>query len=354
MIFSLRRTSVKGKVFLALFVGIFLLSFIILPKVYPYGYFHYLFGIRIVLQRECKPEDEKYYLTLTAIVRNRARFMPEWIEFHLMQGIEHVYLYDNNSTDNLKETLMPYVRANLVTITPFYHKVMILYDGTVEILTQKLYMKDAIEKHACETRWMAMLDSDEFILPGERQNTTLPQILIDYEEYAALVMPWLIYTSNNWIQTPKNRLLIEAYTQRWQEPKHTWKQIIQPKHTVCVYSAHNFGYAFPYSAVNEKKTSFANWPSMLNGILLRNFLTSKKYYTYDIIRLHHYKLRSAEQWERRKITGKITGNDLGRGRLAMKAHWDEFFHMETVPSQKDYTTVKYIHRLKERIKQRYS
>jgi hypothetical protein len=38
---------------------------------------------------------------LTAIywVKDEARYIPEWIEFHLMQGFEHFILYDNNSTD---------------------------------------------------------------------------------------------------------------------------------------------------------------------------------------------------------------------------------------------------------------
>ena len=336
-----------GVIFLVLNLFLF-----IIPSLYPYGYAHYLFGVPVELPR-CKPNSEKYYLTLTTIVRNRAKYMAEWIEFHLMQGVEHVYLYDNNSTDNLEEALRPYIKANLLTIKPFPNRVLVLFDGTREILTQKLFLKDTIEAHACVTRWMAMLDSDEFILPASGESKSLHDILKGYEEYSALVMPWMYFTSNGWIKTPRNKLLIEAYTRRWKIPKHTWKQIIQPKRTKKVYSSHSFGSIFGYYAVNEKMVRFANWPGMLNGILTRNVYTSEEYYSYDVIRLHHYKVRSAEDWERRKVTGKITGTNTGLGKRAMKEHWDEYFNIEAVESTVDYIMLKYVEPLKEKLRKRF-
>lgn len=326
--------------------------FIIIPSLYPYGYAHYLFGVPVELPR-CKPNSEKYYLTLTTIVRNRAKYMAEWIEFHLMQGVEHVYLYDNNSTDNLEEALRPYIKANLLTIKPFPNRVLVLFDGTREILTQKLFLKDTIEAHACVTRWMAMLDSDEFILPAGGESKSLHDILKGYEDYSALVMPWIYFTSNGWIKTPQNKLLIEAYTRRWKIPKHTWKQIIQPKRTKKVYSSHSFGSIFGYYAVNEKMVRFANWPGMFNGFFTKNVYNSEKYYSYDVIRLHHYKVRSAEDWERRKVTGKITGTNTGLGKRAMKEHWDEYFDLEAVESTVDYTMLKYVEPLKEKLRKRF-
>ncbi|CAB3993002.1 Hypothetical predicted protein [Paramuricea clavata] len=344
------------KAFLLIGVIFILLNsflFIIVPNLYPHGYAHYLYGVPVELP-ECEPNSEKYYLTLTAIVRNRAKYMPEWIEFHLMHGVEHVYLYDNNSTDNLEETLRPYIEANLLTIQQFPNKVMILFDGTEEILTQKLFLKNTIESHACDTRWMAMLDSDEFILPGAgRGNKSLRDILKLYEAYSALVMPWVYFTSNGWVRTPQDKLIIEAYTRRWKIPKHTWKQIIQPKRTNRVYSSHNFGSVSDYYAVNENSVPFANWPAMFNGFMTKNFYKSENFYSYDVIRLHHYKLRSAEDWERRKVIGKITGTDTGLGKRAMKEHWDEYFELDAVESLTDNTMLEYVEPLKDKMRKRF-
>ena len=326
----------------------------VIQRLYPYGYMHYLYGIPVEISK-CKLHSEKYYLTLTSIVRNRARYMPEWIEFHLMQGVEHVYLYDNNSTDNLEGLLRPYIEANLLTIKQFPNQVLVLFDGTEEILTQKLFLKDTIEKHACQTRWMAMLDSDEFLFPGsaEGEKVNVPFILKNYENYASLVVPWLHFTSNGRIRTLKNELVIEAYTKRWKLPKHTWKQIIQPKRVNRVYSVHNFGWISGFCAVNEETVPFANWPGMFNGFLTRNVFKSENFYPYDVIRLHHYISRSAEDWERRKVTGMISGTDTGLGKRAMKEHWDQFFELEAVESVSDTTILRYLERLKANLKKRF-
>lgn len=352
----LRYTKKERRVLFLIMVIFILLSSlftaVFLPYMYPYGYIHYIYGVPVE-RPKCQRNSEKYYLTLSTIVRNRAEYMAEWIEFHLMQGIEHLYMYDNNSTDNLKKALQPYIEANLVTIKQWPHQTIMLYDGYEEILTQKLFLKDVIESHACETRWMAMLDSDEFVLPGANSTKRLREILKLYESYSALVMPWLFFTSNGWIRAPHDKLIIEAYTRRWVLPQHKWKQIIQPKRTRAVYSAHNFLQISGYNAVNENKLPFGNWPGMMNAFLTRYFYNTEKFYPYDVIRLHHYKLRSAEDWERRKMTGKSTGINPGIGKRAMMEHWKEYFKLEGVESQTDYTMLRYVRRLKERLRKRF-
>lgn len=35
----------------------------------------------------------RYYLSIGAIFKDEARFLDEWIEFHLGIGVEHFYLY---------------------------------------------------------------------------------------------------------------------------------------------------------------------------------------------------------------------------------------------------------------------
>ena len=45
------------------------------------------------------------YLAATAIFKNEAAYLAEWIEFYRLIGVEHIYLYDNCSTDNPKAVL---------------------------------------------------------------------------------------------------------------------------------------------------------------------------------------------------------------------------------------------------------
>ena len=53
----------------------------------------------------------KGYLSVCAIYKNEARYLAEWLEFHLLAGVEHFFLYNNDSTDDHREVLAPYLRA---------------------------------------------------------------------------------------------------------------------------------------------------------------------------------------------------------------------------------------------------
>ena len=46
-----------------------------------------------------------HYLSVVAIMKNEKPYLKEWLEYHLMQGVEHFYLCDNDSTDGSKEYL---------------------------------------------------------------------------------------------------------------------------------------------------------------------------------------------------------------------------------------------------------
>ena len=59
----------------------------------------------------------RHGLTAVTLVQNEARWLPEWLEYHLLPAIsvEHFYLYDDDatgpgSTDGLVATLAPYRR----------------------------------------------------------------------------------------------------------------------------------------------------------------------------------------------------------------------------------------------------
>ena len=55
---------------------------------------------------------------LTSIywIKDEARYIPEFIEFHLLQGFDHFIFYDNKSIDNLTEIIFPYIESGLAEI----------------------------------------------------------------------------------------------------------------------------------------------------------------------------------------------------------------------------------------------
>ena len=68
-----------------------------------------------------QPQHTVYKLVVVTLVQNEARWLPEWLEFHLLPaiGVEQFYLYDDDSsgvgsTDGLTSILAPY--RGLVTL----------------------------------------------------------------------------------------------------------------------------------------------------------------------------------------------------------------------------------------------
>ena len=47
---------------------------------------------------------------------NEAPYLKEWIEYHRLAGVDHFWMYNNNSTDHWQEVLQPYIAEKLVEV----------------------------------------------------------------------------------------------------------------------------------------------------------------------------------------------------------------------------------------------
>ena len=98
--------------------------------------------------------EKMYNVSICAIFKNEAPYLKEWIEFNHIVGIDHFYLYNNNSEDDFLSILNPYIQSGLVTLIewPDNHKQMECYIS-------------CIEEYASETKWMGFIDIEEFVVP---------------------------------------------------------------------------------------------------------------------------------------------------------------------------------------------
>src|SRR5207248_3225982 len=99
----------------------------------------------------------KYKVSICAMYKNEAQYLSEWIEYHRMIGIEHFYLYNNNSNDHHLSVLEPYLQNNLVT----YHN----YPMEFTNATPYDHCKDSnypynhcIRQYSLESQYLAFID----------------------------------------------------------------------------------------------------------------------------------------------------------------------------------------------------
>ena len=99
-----------------------------------------------------------------------------WIEWKRMLGFTQFYLYDNGSTDNVRELLRPYVAAGIVTLISWPSKI----GGPDNNRAQHIQLQHVQLAFGDTVEWLAFMDLDEFFRPTLRSeatqwNTTVPE-----------------------------------------------------------------------------------------------------------------------------------------------------------------------------------
>lgn len=146
------------------------------------------------------------YLAATCMFRNEAPWLREWIEYYLLIGVEKFYLFDHLSTDRPELVLADYIAEGIVYLERREDEV----GGNFMPLAVQMNNR-ALELARHETRWLIVLDSDEFIVP--KVTDDLPTLLRNYEQYPALTVNWQLFgTSDRELQ--RGQLLTECLTRR--------------------------------------------------------------------------------------------------------------------------------------------
>ena len=218
----------------------------------------------------------KIDLAVVTIMKNEAPYVKEWIDYHMLVGVHKFYIYDNESEDNLKEVLQPYIDKGVVEYTFFPGKVQ-----------QLPAYNDCLQKHRDDVEWLAVIDADEFIVPVKTK--TIHKVLQDYKKYPGLGVSWVLYDSNRHMKKPKGGVL-ENYTRcnrNYRERKHMQiKSIVQPQKVLNFPNPHYAIYKDDDYAVNENFMQ-------IKGEGNEKAFTEKS--SVQKIRINHYWSKSYEE-----------------------------------------------------------
>lgn len=244
-----------------------------------YGIFN---AVRLLKQLKGNKQQPRCYLAICAIAKNEGRYFKEWIDWHHRHGVEKFYIYDNDSDDNTKEELQPYIDAGIVEYTwfPGYRRQLAAYD-------------DCLKRHRFEARWIAFIDLDEFIVP--LKDPSITDFLKKAEGFAAVEINWLVYGSNGIIEKGDGNMM-ERF-KRHAQPDHYLnrhvKSIVNPRKVFNMIGCHEASRISGHTAdshMSPVRKHFRDREPQL-----------------DIIRINHYAVRSYEEFAEKQARGRASG-----------------------------------------------
>lgn len=273
---------------------------------------------------------KQYYFSICAIFKNESLILKEWIEYNLIIGVDHFYLYNNNSTDNYGEILKPYIDKGLVT----------LINWNFPPPSQFSAYENFYKNFWSETQWVAYIDLDEFICPF--RDVTIKDWIKKYENYGSVVVYWKQFGTSGKIHNDNSKLVTEQYTICWEKFYDVGKTFVNTNFTVLDFSAKNlhamatnkriFGVSIAIPPVNEFK-KFVKYDSNRIG-----FGNDMKHFT---IQINHYGTLSYSNY----INNKIKRGDVNSHIRDLETfYWAEQYNVAC-----DYKIFRFLIELKSKM-----
>jgi hypothetical protein len=222
------------------------------------------------------------YLALCLFCKDENAYLPEWLNYHLALGVDHVLIYDNNSAVPVAQAVGDYVRSGRVTV--------LSWAETTQGRQCRAYAR-CLADFGRDYRWIGFTDTDEFIVP--KITTHLPTFLSAYEGYGGLALFWLCFGSNRHVRRPPGGV-IRSFTRRSRPEFHAndhVKTIVNPAQALLVAPGdpHSFRYRDGFGAVDEHGVSVPG--------------ARRRPHTSDLIQLNHYVLRSRDEFDDKRRRG---------------------------------------------------
>lgn len=171
-----------------------------------------------------EPTEFEHEISIFLRAYNEASYLDEFICFHLALGVDHIYIYDNNSQDNTSDVLAKYVEKGVVTHVVWPAKPP---SPTADI--------DCVLRCREKSRWLMCIDTDEFLFP--LQADSLPEALERYKKQPAVHVANLFFGSSH-LETRPDGLVIENFHWCGENLSGATKTIVNPRKAIKVGSSH--------------------------------------------------------------------------------------------------------------------
>jgi len=234
-------------------------------------------------------------ISIVAMVKNESEYIKEWLEYHMLVGVDKFVIYDNNSDDNLKEILQPYINSGKVDYF-LYTKTQLDFEKKnkkAEYWAFQAYAyNDAIKKYRNKSKWIGFIDIDEFIVPVKKDYiidviNEIENDILKGKLFTGLAINWVMYGFSGHRDKP-NGLIIENFT-RNDGILERIKSIVNPR-TVIQYQVHAALHFFHIKVINEHGKD--------------SYETDISKSSIEKIRINHYYTRSYEEYTQKIIKNR--------------------------------------------------
>lgn len=230
-----------------------------------------------------KYDTPKYKLSVALIVKNEGPYIIEWIEYYKLLGFSRMYIYDNDSTDNTYSKIRKYIQSGLVRYTKI--------SGRARQLDA---YNDALKIAKKESKYLAILDADEFLFPVNNKDvySIVDKYMASNNHVGGLGINWLIFGSGGQ-KIKTDGLVTQRFYYRskydFDVNRHV-KTICNPRKVAGILNPHIVQYKFGYyeinSAYKEINTPFT------------------KYNPSAPLRINHYFTKSKSEYIKKKNRGE--------------------------------------------------
>lgn len=140
------------------------------------------------------------FLSIITRVRNEP-FLEEFVDYYLSQGVDRIYILDNDSEGGLPSSVCNNSRVEIYQSQHFHRDEM--EDA-----------KNLYERMRRKSEWFMLIDADEFITTKRASGRTLrDEIKTTFSGADLIKVPWVMMSSNGRKYDPKSLLLDTVY--RW-------------------------------------------------------------------------------------------------------------------------------------------
>ena len=289
-----------------------------------------------------QPHARQRFMTLCTMVRNEAKYIREWVEFHSLLGVEKFTIFDNGSTDSLQEALngtianvhiIPWPPSKWPSGNPHAKQCQGYSDGTIHedfafAWCQLAAFHECIQQERGHSRWIAGVDVDEFFMPvyDKLRLYTLSEVMLAYDHMHAINLQAFAYGTNH-RQSPirDDELIIQTHLLR-RNDSNVRKEFVDP------------AYAETYQTVHWAQYRQIQWNALIyKSIPRQRALVRYNHYPFRSVQEIHHKAsknmnpgvyREIEKWENADIFDPymIPMVPLIRRRLAGERIWVSSAH----------------------------